>query len=306
LTKVLSNFRSRFCSLNVIHSKRPVLKDQLKKLLSKMSAGQNEWVSKAEDVADKVTRHSKHILPHLARFCLVSTFFEDGVRMWVQWSEQREYMDISWNCGWFLATLFVVLNLVGQLGGVGMVLFRFKVDIACGVLFAIVFLQTIAYSILWDMQFLFRNLALVGALLLVLAESRSEGRSLFPGVPSLGENKPKEYLQLTGRILLVFMFVTLIRFDTSIMYIIQNLIGSVLMVLVTIGYKTKLSALVLVVWLNILNFYFNAWWTIPAYKPMRDFLKYDFFQTLSVIGGLLMVVSLGPGGVSMDEHKKKW
>jgi len=271
-----------------------------------MSAGQNEWISRAEDVADKVTRHSKHVLPHLARFCLVSTFFEDGIRMWVQWSEQREYMDISWNCGWFLATLFVVLNLMGQLGGVGMVLFRFKVDIACGILFGIVFLQTIAYSILWDMQFLFRNLALVGALLLVLAESRSEGRSLFPGVPSLGENKPKEYLQLTGRILLVFMFVTLIRFDTSLMYIVQNFIGSVLMVLVTIGYKTKLSALVLVVWLNILNFYFNAWWTIPAYKPMRDFLKYDFFQTLSVIGGLLMVVSLGPGGVSMDEHKKKW
>ena len=51
--------------------------------------------------------------------------------------------------------------------------------------------QTIAYSILWDMQFLFRNLALVGALLLVLAESRAEGKSMIPGIPSLGENKPK-------------------------------------------------------------------------------------------------------------------
>jgi len=215
-------------------------------------------------------------------------------------------MDISWGCGYFLATMFVIINLFGQLGGVAMVLLRFKVDIACGVLFFIVCLQTVAYSILWDIQFLFRNLALIGALLLVLAESRSEMKSLFPGVPSLGENKPKEYLQLTGRILLVFMFVTLLRFDSSILQIIQNLVGSVLMVLVTIGFKTKLSALVLVTWLSILNVYFNAWWTIPSHKPMRDFLKYDFFQTLSVVGGLLMVVSIGPGGVSMDEHKKKW
>ena len=55
----------------------------------------------------------------------------------------------------------------------------------------IISFQTIAYSILWDMQFLFRNLALVGALLLVLAESRAEGKSMIPGIPSLGENKPK-------------------------------------------------------------------------------------------------------------------
>ncbi len=83
----------------------------------------------------------KGVLPHMARFCLVSTFFEDGIRMWSQWSEQREYMDISWGCGWFLATLFVIINLVGQLGGVAMVLLRQKVEIACGVLFGIVFLQ---------------------------------------------------------------------------------------------------------------------------------------------------------------------
>lgn len=82
-----------------------------------------------------------------------------------------------------------------------------------------VILQTVAYQILWDMQFLFRNLALVGGLALVLAESKKETRSIFAGVPSLGENKPKTYLMLGGRILLVFMFLTLVRFEFSIMQV---------------------------------------------------------------------------------------
>lgn len=82
-----------------------------------------------------------------------------------------------------------------------------------------VLLQTVAYQILWDMQFLFRNLALVGGLALVLAESKKEARSIFAGVPSLGENKPKTYLMLGGRILLVFMFLTLVRFEFSVMQV---------------------------------------------------------------------------------------
>lgn len=266
----------------------------------------NEYISTAEDTIDQVIRKLKHILPTVARLCLISTFLEDGLRMWFQWSEQREYMNMQWGCGQFLATLFVIINLIGQLGGCVMVIIQYKVAIACGVLFFIVVLQTIAYSILWDVHFLFRNLALIGALLLVLAESRGEAKSLFAGVPSLGENKPKNYLQLTGRILLAFMFITLIRFELSFMQILLDILGSALMVLVTIGYKTKLSALILVLLLSTLNFYHNSWWRFPSHVPIRDFLKYDFFQTLSVVGGLLMIVYLGPGGVSMDEHKKKW
>ncbi|XP_003394174.1 surfeit locus protein 4 homolog [Bombus terrestris] len=265
-----------------------------------------EVISKAEEIADQVIRNGKHILPTLARLCLIATFLEDGLRMWFQWSEQKEFMNNSWHCGTFLATMFVFINLIGQLGGCVMVIGRWKVSIACGILFFIVVLQTLAYNILWDVTFLFRNLALIGALLLVLAESRVEGRSLFAGVPSLGDNKPKNLLQLAGRILLAFMFTTLIRFEISFLQIMQDILGSSLMVLVTIGYKTKLSALLLVLILSALNLYHNAWWTIPEYKALRDFLKYDFFQTLSVIGGLLMIVSLGPGGVSMDEHKKEW
>lgn len=187
---------------------------------------------------------------------------------------------MSWGCGKFLATVFVLVNLLGQLGGCVMVIARWRVSIACGVLFFIVVLQTFAYSILWDLHFLFRNLALIGALLLVLAESKVEGRSLFAGVPTLSDNTPRNYLQLAGRVLLAFMFLTLIRFEVSFLQILQNVVGSVFMVMVTIGYKTKLSALLLVLLLTLLNIYYNCWWTIPDYKPLRDFLKYDFFQVI--------------------------
>lgn len=36
--------------------------------------------------------------------------------MWFQWNEQRDYIEATWSCGYFLATCFVLLNLIGQLG----------------------------------------------------------------------------------------------------------------------------------------------------------------------------------------------
>lgn len=86
-------------------------------------------------------RNGKHVLPHVARFCLISTFLEDGLRMWSQWGEQRDYINVTWSCGWFLATMFVIVNLLGQIGGCILVLSRKYVPIACGILFGIIGLQ---------------------------------------------------------------------------------------------------------------------------------------------------------------------
>lgn len=61
--------------------------------------------------------------------------------MWFQWSEQRDYMNASWGCGYFLATLFVLFNLLGQLTGSTLVLIRYQVQPAVALLFGIVLLQ---------------------------------------------------------------------------------------------------------------------------------------------------------------------
>ena len=93
-------------------------------------------------------RYGKNVLPHVARLCLISTFLEDGIRMWFQWNEQRDYISATWGCGWFLGMIFVLINLFGQLTGCAMVLSRKKVNVACGILFGIIALQVSCVCVL--------------------------------------------------------------------------------------------------------------------------------------------------------------
>lgn len=81
--------------------------------------------------------------------------------IFLRWYEQRDYMNMSWGCGMFLATVFVLTNLLGQLGGVVMVICRLKVPIACGMLFFIVVLQVD----FWHLTFLLQPLTLFFRLL---------------------------------------------------------------------------------------------------------------------------------------------
>jgi len=50
--------------------------------------------------------------------------------------------------------------------------------------------------------------------------------------------------------------------------------------MVAVGFKAKWSASFLVVLLSVFNVFINNWWSVHSAHPQRDFLKYDFFQTL--------------------------
>ena len=131
---------------------------------------QHLLIQNLEEKAEELVRKTRKYLPHIGRFCLISTFVEDGFRMVNQWGEQRDYIGNSsafpaisnqilesvWNCGWFLAVMFVFLNLVVQISASFCVMSRIRVKEACYALFFIIFMQTIGYSILWDPKFLAR------------------------------------------------------------------------------------------------------------------------------------------------------
>lgn len=101
----------------------------------------DKTLSQLEDAADSMLRRSKSYIPHLARLCLISTFLDDAIRMWFQWSDQADYVNITWRCGAFLANMFVLWNMLAQLVGCGMVLLRKMVPLAVGLLSAVIVIQ---------------------------------------------------------------------------------------------------------------------------------------------------------------------
>jgi uncharacterized membrane protein YphA (DoxX/SURF4 family) len=186
-----------------------------------------------------------------------------------------------------------------------LVIRRELVEYAAGGLFAVVIAQALGYGLIFDLNFFMRNLSVLGGLLMVLSDAFSKKKSLFPGLPILSESDRKKYFLLAGRVLLIFLFVEFIfSGEWSLFRVIIGFIGFVVCMTVIVGFKAKWSATVLVLFLSIFNVIVNNWWTLDSSHSERDFLKYGFFQTLSIMGGLLLLVSLGPGGISIDEKKK--
>lgn len=169
---------------------------------------------------------------------------------------------------------------------------------------------------------------MIGALCLLLAEhqnrqaKQAKQKTVNPGLPILDEKKPKDALQLFGRIFLVLLFCTLMHFSKGVSppnkdempdaidqflgfkkEIVSDAVGLMLVILVAVGLRTRLCSVILIVWLGTLNFIVNDFWSHSSTSVMYDFKRYDFFQTLTVIGGLKLLLALGPGHMALDQKK---
>ncbi|OIP68817.1 MAG: DoxX family protein [Oscillatoriales cyanobacterium CG2_30_40_61] len=74
--------------------------------------------------------------------------------------------------------------------------------------------------------------------------------------------------------------------------IVFQILGGLSLVL---GYKTRLGAWVLILFLIPTTIIFHNFWDVPAEKI-------DFLKNLSIMGGLFMITYFGAGPVSVDEH----
>ncbi|KAI9023824.1 SURF4 family-domain-containing protein [Phycomyces nitens] len=261
--------------------------------------------SKAEDIVDRIGQPVKPYIPVIARFLIVATFLEDTLRIVMQWSEQVVFMEQSRHFPTGISHIFLALNVIVMLAGSSLVIAKKHQDYAIYGLMGVVVAQAFGYGLIFNLSFFLRNLSVLGGLIMVLSDSLNKRKQMFAALPQISENNRRTYLQLAGRILLIFLFIgSAFHGDWSFTRVLVSAFGLIACVMVAVGFKAKWSAMFLVLFLSILNVAINNFWSVQHSYFKRDFLKYDFFQTLSTVGGFLLLVSTGPGGYSIDEKKK--
>mmetsp|Transcript_41845 Transcript_41845/g.94522 ORF Transcript_41845/g.94522 Transcript_41845/m.94522 type:complete len:288 (-) Transcript_41845:1024-1887(-) len=272
-----------------------------------------------EENFSKKTR--KKMLSAAGPFLLVVTFIEDGMRIFLRWGEQVHYMTAVMRLNYWVGVLFLLISAATQLGSSFLVLRPeaikpSRVKPACYALLTFVSSQPFMYGQATDVDFMCRSITLAGGLLLLIwSENDRQRRSemstgLLQGVQGAGADR----LQLCGRLALTFLFLFQALYSENgglhtvftkptFFNVISSLSLLSLSILVCIGFKTEWSAFVLVCVLGISNLWMYPFWSV--HERLVDFYKYYFFQTLSVMGGLMLLALHGPGGISLDQGAKK-
>eukprot|EP00299_Pterocystis_sp_00344_P011967 c5670_g1_i1.p1 GENE.c5670_g1_i1~~c5670_g1_i1.p1 ORF type:complete len:264 (-),score=55.32 c5670_g1_i1:109-900(-) len=253
-------------------------------------------------------REVEKFLPIIARFLLVSTFFEDAVRLVVDYETQKRYLGTR--IGSTLAPGFICLCFLLQVVGGGMVLTMHRlVRFAVLALTTNIVAQVVVYGLIVDPLVIARNLALIGSLLLLVSQqSVNEHRKGLFSAPLISSVASTSYLLLAGRVLLVLLLIAEFPLNEGLTLtnILLIVVVGIPLLLVVVGMRTRESAIFLLVVVSALNIVVNSFWVLDSNNHARDFHKYYFFQTLSIMGGLILLVSLGAGDLSFDARKKKF
>merc|ERR1711988_382283 len=266
----------------------------------------------------------QRVLGTLGPILLVITFLEDGLRVMTRWSEQMNYLTSTRQgmgfSSWF-AVIALITSIILQIGGSLLVLQGDKipqlegknVKVGGGALLAFLLLQPIMYGQHTDMDFMCRTLTLAGGLALLWQhdmQKQGAKADMFAGLPEAGvtSQNSQELVQLVGRTLitLIFfyqMFEQAAKSHAGFLHWVGAIVTCGICAFVLLGFKAKAAGVLLLVLLGIGNMVMHPFWSVKPH--MYDFTKFYFFQTLSVMGGLMLLILHGPGGLSVKLGSKK-
>ena len=70
------------------------------------------------------------------------------------------------------------------------------------------------------------------------------------------------------------------------------------------GYRARIGALLLLVFLVLATYYFHNFWAITEAKAQQEQMV-QFMKNLSMVGAMLFIIANGPGPMSIGSVKKK-
>lgn len=242
----------------------------------------------------------KPYIPQIGRFLIVVTFYEDSLRIISQWKDQVFYLWNYRHIPYFLVIIILFYVIITMIVSSTLIILRKYHLYATGALISVIILQGFVYGLFIGTDFVLRNFSLIGGLLIAFSDTIVQQKTRFAGLPDISTNNSfKKYILLAGRLLLGLMFFTFARtksWPTTIFVLI-------FVAFIGFGFKTKFASVILITILTFYNFTQNSYW-LSTSESQTDYLKYEFYQTLSIIGGLLLVVNTGAGELSIDEKKK--
>lgn len=127
----------------------------------------------------------------------------------------------------------------------------------------------------------------------------------------------EEWGPLTGRVLISLVFIMsglgkVFQFDGQVAYaasqgvplaslaIIVSIVAELAAVaMIVFGFKARLGALILLLWMIPVNLMMHAFWTIadPMAQQMHMIM---FMKNVSMMGAMLLIMSFGPGPKSIN------
>eukprot|EP00186_Timspurckia_oligopyrenoides_P004784 CAMPEP_0182443310 /NCGR_PEP_ID=MMETSP1172-20130603/2076_1 /TAXON_ID=708627 /ORGANISM="Timspurckia oligopyrenoides, Strain CCMP3278" /LENGTH=284 /DNA_ID=CAMNT_0024638545 /DNA_START=113 /DNA_END=967 /DNA_ORIENTATION=- len=269
------------------------------------------FVKKSNGEIRKVKKMLKPYMPLIMRALIVATFIEDGIRVLFDMKSQILFLKEEYYLPSFISGILLLVTTIASLIASGAILSRKPVLEKYGSYFLIgfIFYQQILYGRhspigSGNLGFLMRNLCLAGSLLMIVVQGRiSDGVSALPGIPDPGDkNSVVIYLQLASRLMIVLLS---LEFLTTLGPI-GTLIALPIILAVLAGYRVEISGTLLVIMYFLHNILNSAFWQIRSDSARasfdREVKRYEFVQTLSIMGGLMMLITLGPGSLSVDEQ----
>jgi uncharacterized membrane protein YphA (DoxX/SURF4 family) len=278
-------------------------------------------MEKITDALERVStkKGRKQFLEIAGPLLLCLTYIEDGLRVFLRWSEQYAHISFRMGFGSVSGVFILLCSASVQLGGSWLIVrpavFRpSRVKPASYALLCFTVLQPFVYGQAKDVDFVCRSITLIGGFLILIYSENVKQQKMGDRGLIMDERSPgADRLQLSGRLLLtlIFFFQAIrgkegglhsVMTAPGFFNIVFSLVLLALAVMVCVGFKTEWSAIVLTVVLGLMNIYMYPFWMV--HERMMDYYKYYFFQTLSIMGGMLLLSLHGPGGLSLDGQKK--